>query len=128
MKQKIKKLKQKNEDPQYLIDRDKITYCLTMISFIFTFGLLFYPKINITFNFILIIDFLLIINRLIKWWKWKWHYYLFDYCYSVNLFMLICIKFCYRNKLLLSIYFVNSFGPLAISFAIFKFKIVWHKL
>lgn len=128
LKEKVRKIKQKNEDPKYLVIVDKLTYCFVMISFIFTFGLLFYPSKNTTFTYIIIKALLLLSHRLYTWKKKKWHYYLFDYCYTVNIFMLFCFKFGYKNKYLLSMFFTNAFGPLASSFLIFRYTIIWHDL
>lgn len=128
LKSKLKELEKKNEDPKYLIQKDKVTYSVVMTSFIFAFGSLFWPNTNTAFTFIITKICILLLHRFLTWKKKKWHYFLFDYGYVLNAFMFFCVKFGYSNKLLLATFFVNAFGPLTSGFLVFRHRIVWHDL
>lgn len=126
-KSKIAKIKQRNESKAYLVKKDEVTFSFIMISFVFTFGLLFYWRTWIFINYVILKTFILIFLRWKRYLKRGWQYYLLDYCYTVSCLMFVCTKLAPRwSYYLLSAYFINSMGPLLISFLVFRFRIVWH--
>ena len=86
-KRRLAKIKQRNESKKYLVKKDEITFTFVMISFILTFGLLFYWRTWLFINYVIAKTFILIVLRWRRYKKRGWHYYLFDYCYTVCCFM-----------------------------------------
>lgn len=128
LKTRIDSLKRKSEDPNFLIKVDEVTYSVVLTSFVFTFGLLFYPKTQITFSYILIKLGILFFLRFFEFKRKKWHYYLIEYCYFVNWLMFFTLIFFYKNKYLLCSFFLNALGPVASSFLFLRYRIAWHDL
>lgn len=128
LKSKIDYLKLKKEDPKFLIKRDEIIYSIVLTSFVFTFGLLFYPLTNVKFAYILIKLGLLFFIRFFDFRARKWHYYLMEYCYFANILMFVSLIFGNKNKFLLTTFFTNAFGPVASSFLLLRYTIAWHDL
>lgn len=126
IKHKIELLKQINENPKYLVEKDKITYSIIFTSFLFTFGLLFYPNTKIPFYFILAKLSVLFFLRFFEFKRKKWHYYLIEYCYYANALMFFTLIFHSKSKFLLTTLFTNAFGPVASSFLFLRFTIAWH--
>lgn len=128
LKSKLENFSRRHESPEYLVKRDEIIYSVVLTSFLFTFGLLFYPITNVKFIFILGKLFVLYIFRFFDFRQRKWHYYLFEYCYFVSLLMFISLIYGRHNKLLLTTFFTNALGPVAVSFFVLRYTIAWHDL
>lgn len=99
-----------------------------MSSFITTFSMAFYPKHHFFFSFMDIKLFILLSLRFYKYKNSKMHYFFFEFCYWVAAFMIFMRFFPIRNFYVLSTFFMLSYGPLAISFFVFLYRIVYHDL
>ena len=118
------------EDPavKKQIKKDELTYSINMTTFILTFGLLFYPKINVFFGIIMVNNLVLQIMRFLSYKKVGQHYYFWDYCYTVVLLMFYIMFYQPNNFYILSTFFILAIGPLGNAFTMFLYRIVYHDI
>jgi hypothetical protein len=120
-KSKLNKIYQRNESKTYLVKKDEIKFFFIMISFIFTFGLLFYYRTWVFFSYVSLKYILLYVLRSKRFYKIGKQFFLLDYCYTVFVLMLLCTRIAPRwNFYLLTTFYINAFGPLLITFLVLR--------
>jgi len=125
----VKKLKQKNEDPDFLVKRDEIIYSATMTSFIITVGMVFYPETIWSMRFISLKSLVLLLIRGYRYSRSGEHFYMIDYCYgvTVGMFLLVWVLKI-QSFYMMAALFANATGPLTMAFVIYKYRLVWHDI
>jgi len=105
--------------------RDEIFFCFNMlltyasIAIVFTKPLWF-PKLN-TISVII-----LMIHRIYEFTFYKWQFYLIDFCYLVNLSVILFSEIFENNFNVFIFSFGFSLGPILLAIFIYKWGFVYH--
>jgi hypothetical protein len=126
MASKFETFMQRRENPSFLIKMDELKFTFGVIAMFFTFGVVFYPHVEVLAYWVTFINILLIVVRFIEYKSKKWHYYFFDYCYFVNLGSWIYVIFFPKSPTLFFMTGMNALGPLLNYFVIFKPKLIYQ--
>jgi hypothetical protein len=104
---------------RYVRARDQIVFCLNVLSLLFSCVLLTKdPKYYVYWNAIIIP--ILMIHRTCDFQSKGWQFYMIDFCYAVNILIVISTVFFPGNLILSMISFGLSLG--ALTFAIYFFR------
>lgn len=126
MTKKFEAFMQKRENPSFLIKIDELKFTFGIIAMFFTFGVTFYPEVEVLAYWVTFINIVLIIARFFEYRSKKWHYYFFDYCYFVNLGTWIFVLFFPKSPTLFFMTGMNALGPILNYFVIFRPKLIYQ--
>jgi len=120
-------VKKKIDPTSMVLLRDKISFILGVMNVALTcFTLGRFPEhlpTFFTFKAIILIGMRYLIYR-----KKGWHYFLFDFCYSVNLLVLVYLYILPNSRTLFLVCFSLANGPLAWAIVTWRNSMVFHSL
>ncbi|GAB5363313.1 hypothetical protein AAMO2058_000872500 [Amorphochlora amoebiformis] len=70
----------------------------------------------------------MMVTRVCLWWGGVFKYFLFDFCYYVNLVLIIILIVCPENTTLLQVCFVWTNGPVGLAMVTWRNSLVFHSL
>lgn len=78
-----------NNEPEEVVEYDKMFFCIGIFIMLFTNAILFYPNPHAIKYWFTFVNVSLILLRWLDYWSKGWHYYFLDYCYYANIITLV---------------------------------------
>lgn len=104
---------------RYIRARDRVVFCLNVINLVVSCALITKgPNYYVYWNAFIVPA--LMLHRLFDYFQKGWHFYMIDFCYLVNLMVIVSTIFFPKNEMMFMISYALSMGPLV--FAIFYFR------
>ena len=127
VREKVRKAKEKMEEPPAVRTRDKLSFMLGVVGcFVLEFVVLRFPQyFGYVFSAFCVP---LIAIRLWIYADLSWHFFLLDFCYFSNALCVLQVLFFPTSRTLLLVNFCHTTGPLALAIPTWRNSLVFHSL